>query len=152
MTVERRDHMEMLTSLREIYQKYDETARRVREEAPKLAGLWGFGPDPKNHPAHMEFYSTVEAWVPQFLAAGPDNKSVAEAARIILEAADARRSEESYWFCYAAQSHVVPLIPYMTGEDCRELADWYDQHYTKLERLPIQKDMYKKLRKAAKKK
>lgn len=142
----------MLTTLREIYRNYDATAQRIRDEAPKFSGLWGIGQDPKNHPAHMEFYSAVEGWVHAFLAKDPDHKAAFEAALIILEAADSRRNAESYWFTYAAQAHAAALIPCMTAQDCLDLADWYDAHYTKLERLPIQKDLYKKLRKAAKKK
>lgn len=147
---ERRDRVEMLDTLQELYQKYDETAARIRAEAPKFSGLWGMGADPKNHPAHLEFYNGVAAWVEEFLASGPDPKAAADAARIMLGAANQRRKEESYWYTYAAQSHVIPLIPYMDAADCKELADWYDTLYTKLERMPIQRELYKKLRKAAK--
>lgn len=142
--------MEILKQLREHYEKYDETAARVKAEAKSMAGIWGMGSDPKNHPAHLEFYNGVGGMVLEFLTTCPDSAATAEAAKFILAAADLRRDRESFWFTYAAQSHVTAMIPYMNAADCKALAQWYDTRYTKLERMPLQRDLYKKLRKAAK--
>ena len=147
---ERCGPVDILKQLQAHYEKYDETAVRVKAEAKGMGGIWGMGYDPKNHPAHLEFYNGVAGIVAEFLSGCPDSAATAEAAKYILAAADLRRKEESYWFSYAAQSHVIAMIPYMTAGDCKALADWYDTRYTKLERMPLQRDLYKKLRKAAK--
>lgn len=140
----------MLTRLREIFTRYDEAAKAVRRESRGLAGIWGMGEDPRSHHCHDQFYQEVDAWVTEFLYTQPDAAAAAEAVRIILAAADERRDRESYWYSFAAQSHVVPMIPWLTAADAGAIADWYDTVYTKLERLPAQRNMYKALRKAAK--
>lgn len=142
--------MEITSKLQEHYEKYDAKALKVKKETKGFGGILGMGEDPRNHPCHVEFYEGVEQIVQEFLSAGPDSADVAAAARFILSAADARREAQSYWFCYAAQGHVIPMIPHMTAADCKSIADWYDNVYTKLERMPVQRELYKKLRKAAK--
>lgn len=142
--------MQMLEQLREYYIAYDEQAAKVRREAKGLAGIWGMGKDPKDHPCHEEFYYRIGGWVTEFLETQPESSAVAEAARFILEAAAERKKEESFWFVFAAQTHVVPMIPWMCAEECGELVKLYDAQYTKMERLPAQRDLYRKLTKAAK--
>lgn len=142
--------MDMLMQLQEQYRAYDEKAAQVRKEAKGFAGMWGMGDDPRRHHCHDVFYEDVGAWVAEFLNTRPNSALVVAAARWILGAAAERREEESFWYTFAAQSHVVPMIPWMRPEECKALADWYDTLYTKIERLPAQRDLYKKLRKAAK--
>ena len=69
----------------------------------------------------------------------------------ILRAADGCRDRETYWYMYAAQAHALPLIPGMTQEDCRVLLDWYDGAYPPRDRMPVQEQVYKALKKAARK-
>lgn len=140
----------MLTRLQEIFTQYDKAAAAARRETKGLAGIWGMGDDPRNHHCHDQFYQEVDAWVMEFLYTQPDAAAVAEAVKLILGAADERRNRESYWYSFAAQSHVGPMIPWLRAADARAIADWYDTVYTKLERLPAQRNMYKALRKAAK--
>ena len=138
--------MEILELLRQHYESYDAKAAQVRRETKGFGGIWGMGEDPRNHPCHVEFYDGVGQLVAAYLAGDPSGAEVAQAAKYILAVADARRNEDSYWFTFAAQGHVVPMIPRMDPRDCKELADWYDTRYKKLERMPIQRDMYKKLK------
>ena len=140
----------MLAQLQAHYQAYDEQAAKVSRETKGMRGVWGMGEDPRNHPCHEQFYYQTEGWVMAFLETQPDSAAVVEAAKLILGAAAQRREQESFWFTFAAQGHVVPMIPWMTARDCAELAAWYDTLYTRLERLPAQRNMYKKLVKAAK--
>lgn len=142
--------MDMLAQLQELYSAYDEMAAKVSRETKGMRGIWGMGEDPRNHPCHESFYYQVEGWVATFLETQPDSAEVMEAAKLILEAASLRREKESFWFVFAAQSHVVPMIPWMTAGECADLVKLYDTMYTKLERLPAQRNMYKKLTKAAK--
>lgn len=142
--------MDMMEKLKQIYEQYYETAEKVRKQAPRFAGFWGMGDDPRRHHCHDVFYEEVGAWVSEYLNTHPYSWEVAAAAKYILEAADLNRDKEAFWYTFAAQSHVAQMILWMNPSECRELADWYDTKYTKIERLPAQKDLYKKLRKAAK--
>lgn len=140
--------MDMLEKLREMYLAYDEKAAQVKKGAK--VSIWGMGEDPRNHPCHEEFYNSMELWVREFLESQPDGDAVAEAAKLIIEAAAHRREKDSFWFTYAAQAHVIPMIGWMNPQMCRELVSYYDSLYTRLERLPVQRDLYKKLVKAGK--
>jgi len=142
--------MDMLEQLEGYYVAYDEMAAKVSRETKGMRGIWGMGEDPRNHPCHERFYYQIEGWVASFLETQPESTEVAKAAKFILEAASLRRDQDSFWFVFAAQSHVVPMISWMSPQECAELAAWYDTKYTKLERLPAQRNMYKKLTKAAK--
>lgn len=143
--------MDMLNILQQYYEAYDEKATQVRLQTKGFGGIWGMGEDPKNHPCHVEFYHGVAQLVTDFLTSEPESSVVYEAAQFILGAANQRRERDSYWFAYAAQAHVVPMIEWMSPEDCKSLSQWYDTQYKKLERMPVQRDMYKKLRARGKK-
>lgn len=142
--------MDMLEILKEQYRDYDEKAVQVKKEAKGAAGLWGMGEDPRRHHCHDVFYESVGQWVRDFLNTAPNSQYVMIAAKFILGAAAERREEESFWYTFAAQGHVKPMIAWLNGAQCKELADWYDTLYTKLERLPVQRELYKMIRKAAK--
>lgn len=142
--------MEMLDTLKEYYSNYDEEAKRIAAEAAGKPGFFGMSRDPKNDQAHVRFYESIGQLVDYFLAVGQEPGDIVEAARFLLGAAAERREMDSFWFTYAAQSHVSAMIPHMSAADCRELADWYDTRYTKLERMPAQRQVYKQLRRAAK--
>lgn len=142
--------MDMLEILKERYRDYDEKAAQVKKETKGVGGIWGMGEDPRAHHCHDVFYEGVGQWVRDFLATGPTSDHVMSAAKFILGAADERREQESYWYTYAAQGHVKSMIPWLAAADCKALADWYDTRYTKLERLPVQRELYKLLRKSAK--
>ena len=150
MKTERRDHMDMLEELQKRLLAYDEKASQVKKNIKGLAGIWGMGEDPRNHPCHEEFYNEIEVWTREFLGSQPDAGTVAEAAKMIIAAAAERREMDSFWFTYAIQAHAIPMISWMDAASCRELAKFYDSLYTKLERLPVQRELYKKLTKAGK--
>lgn len=142
--------MEMLQQLQAMFAAYDEKASQVKKNTKGIGGVWGMGEDPRNHPCHEEFYYQVEQWVKEFLAAQPDRAVVAAVAKFLIGAAAERRDQDSFWFSYAAQAHVMPMISWLEPAVCKELVTYYDSLYTKLERLPVQRNLYKKLVKAGK--
>ena len=135
----------MLEQLRLRYRQYEQQAEKAMQDAPKFAGFLGMGEDPRRHRCHDMFSEDVQLWVQEFLSTQPDRESVLEAAKIILGAADDCREKSSFWYVFAAQVHVIPMFSWMSPVQCRELAAWYDTKYTKIERLPAQRDMYRKL-------
>lgn len=139
-----------LNALRSIYAEYDETALQVRKNARPFDGIMGLGSDPRRDRCHREFYDGVQAWIEEFRSQGPEPDAVFEAVREILLAADSRRNTDTYWFCYAAHGLTADLVPLMTSEQCRTLTALYDERFPKADRLPVQKALYKKLKKAGK--
>lgn len=144
--------MEMLKQLQMRYGRYVEEAAAVAEKAPAMAGFLGFGSDPRNDPCHVRFYEDVGQWVQDFCAAGSDADGAYRAVHWMLTAAAAHRDEPSYGFLYAAQGHCKELIGCLSREHCAELMKLYDALYPRRNRMPVQQEIYKLLRKGAGKK
>ena len=139
-----------METLREIYAQYTEAVAAVYKEARPGDGLFGWGDDPKKDPCHMRFYEDTERWVSAFAAARPEEAEVYEAVRFLLETPAEFRGKQCFWFMYAAQGLSRPLIPRLDRDHCARLRDFYDEAYPKRDRMPVQKDVYKLLKKGAK--
>ena len=140
----------MLNELKTIYQDYNEKAMEVRRKAPIFAGWLGLGSDPRKHPCHEEFYEAALAWTEKFVGSQPSAEAAMEAASYILEAPEPERERDAFWFLWVAVGNIRSLIPFLTNEDCKVLMDRFDQLYKKRDRMPVQAETYKMLKKAAK--
>lgn len=138
-----------MEQLKACYARYQQEAEKVTREASPMAGLLGFGEDPRKDACHMRFYEEVEQWVKDFLAAGPDRETAYQAARWILGAAADHAGEPVYWFMYAAHGLCKELIPLLSARQCAALRDLYEANYPRRDRLPVQKEIFKLLRKGA---
>jgi len=138
--------MTPLEELRQIYEKYDQKAGKVRAKASRFSGVLGLGDDPRKHECHEDFFDDVGRWVEAFLETQPAEQEVSSVVQWILEAADANRDTDVYWMMYAAQGHVKELIPRMPRETCRKLLDWYEDAYPALDRLPAQQEIVRQMR------
>lgn len=130
-----------------IYTRYYEKAARARSKAPALAGIWGMGNDPRNDLCHEDFYEAVQEWVAGFSA---DGAAALTAVRWILSAPLDHKNEDVYWYLYAAHGLVLPLIDRLAPADCRALFSWYDASYPRRDRLPVQQQVWKALKKRSK--
>lgn len=139
-----------LNQLTEIYEAYIRKAEKVLSDSSAFAGVWGWGDDPKRHPCHMEFYETVEAFVDAFLKAQPSEEAVYQVADWIIRTPADYKDHSVFWYMYAAHGLCKPMIPLLSPAHCAALRDFYDGHYPKIDRLPVQRDLYKSLKKRAK--
>ena len=140
----------MLNELKTIYQDYNEKAMEVRRKAPIFAGWLGLGSDPRKHPCHEEFYDATIRWTENFVAGQPSQEAVMEVASFVLETPVKFRDYDAYWFMFVAIGNIRPLVPLMAKEDCKALVKRFDELYKKHDRLPLQRETYKILAKAAK--
>lgn len=139
----------MVQKLKEIYSKYVQTVAKVYKDAKPMDGLFGWGDDPRKDPCHMRFYEDAEQWTRDFLASGPARAEVFEAVQFILETPDQYREQHCFWFMFAAQGLTKELIPMLEEGQCAQLRTFYDEAYPRRERMPVQKDVYKLLKKGA---
>lgn len=140
----------MITALQEIYTNYDETLTKVRKSTKLFDGFLGLGKDPRKDPCHQVFYDAVGAWVEEFIAAGHTQEEVLAVAMFLVEEPVRFYSKECYWFMFAAQGHMKPLIPLLNKENCKAVGDRISGLYKKYERMPLQNDLLKMLKKGAK--
>ena len=137
----------MLDQLRAYYDDYEKKLLKLYDKMSPMAGVWGMGNHPKDDPCNEVFYENVEGWTKEFLAGSPSAQEAEEAANWILRLAHEHKADKTFWFCNAIQIHAKGLIPLMGQEEARELQKWYDEAYPALERLPIQREIYKALEK-----
>lgn len=136
--------------LKEIYESYIRKVAKVMKEASPVDGLFGWGDDPKKDHCHMEFYEAVENYLQKLLQDSPSEEAVFEAADLIIRTAADHKGKATFWYMFAAHGHCKGLVPLLTPAHCAELRDFYDDHYPKIDRLPVQRDLYKLLKKRAK--
>ena len=137
--------MSALSELKHIYEKYEQTLNGVCKTSSPIAKFLGLGVTPRNHPCNMDFYNSVGDWVSVFSAATPSEEVIYEAVMLILSAACDQQNEDAYWYMYTAQGYCKPLIPQLSTQHRIEIRSWYDQHYPKRKRLPIQHELYRLL-------
>ena len=139
----------MLQKMKDRDETYIQDVKKVYKDAKPMDGLFGWGDDPRKDPCHMRFYEDMEQWTREFLAAAPEREDVYEAVRFILETPAEHRSSHCFWFMYAAQGMTREMIPRLTAEQCAGLRESYDGHYPKRDRMPVQNEVYKLLKKGA---
>lgn len=135
-----------MEKLKQRYENYVEEAIAIRKKAGPLAGIFGLGNSPQNDPAHVFFYEDVQKWVRDFLKTDPGASDCFEAAKFILCAPAQMGQEDSYGMMYAAQGLARDLLPGLSAQHCAWLLEFYDDHYPKKERMPVQKELYKRLK------
>lgn len=140
----------MVQKLREIYDRYIADLAKAYKEAKPTDGLFGWGDDPRKDPCHMRFYEDAQLWAADFLASEPETEAVYEAVRFLLETPDKYREKHCYWFMFAAQGLTREMIPLLEKDRCAALLAYYEGTYPRRERMPVQKDVCKKLKKSAK--
>lgn len=139
----------MMQQLRECYRQYDEQANAVNKKSSPFDGLLGFGNDPRRDPCHGQFYEDVGRWVQAFLALSPQPRQVFEAEHHLITAPKTCATEASYWMMYAAQGWCRQLVDKLDSRGCAKLQAVYDELYPKRDRLPVQAELYKMLKRGA---
>ena len=137
--------LETVQQLEAIYTKYQQDLKKVYKEAKPMDGLFGWGDDPRKDPCHMRFYEDVEQWTGAFSSREPEE--VYPVVRFMMTFPAEHRQEHCFWFTFAAQGLARDLIPAMTADQCRQLREYYDEAYPRRERMPVQKEIYKLLKK-----
>lgn len=139
----------MLQQFKERYQQYEKEATLVRRKSSPADGLFGFGNDPRNHPCHVQFYEDVGKLVQEFLAQEPDARQSFEVARFLIAAPVELASLETYWMMYAAQGWCRGLVDRLDPADCAGLRELFDKCFPRRDRMPVQQELYKALKKGA---
>ena len=140
----------MINQLKQMYEEYQKKSLEVRRKAPVFAGMLGLGSDPRRHPCHEEFYDATIPWTDSFVKSAPTQAEAMEVASFILEAPEAERERDAFWFLWVAVGNIRSLVPLLSKENCKILAARFDELYKKKDRMPIQVETYKMLVKAGK--
>ena len=141
--------MSAVSYLNERYDQYAEKVDALWKGTNPLSRAFDVGSTPKNHPCHMEYYEEMNRWINDFITSAPDYPELLSVTHWFLKAAAAKEGHngEPAWILFAAQGLAKPLIPMLSPEDRAELQSAYDNLYPKRSRLPVQKEIYRLLKK-----
>lgn len=140
-----------LSDLQVIYADYADALGQAHKKSSLFSGLFGQGSfdDPRSDPCNKAFYENTGAWVASFAGSGPDEPEVYAVSLYMLEAAKRSEKKPTYWYYLVAQGYVKELIPLLSREHCRELAERYVKWYPKRQQLKLQQEVYELLRQHA---
>lgn len=136
-----------MEQLKACYTAYLAAAAKAEKNKSAWNGAFGIGASTKDHPCHDDFYEAMEAWCEAFLAKKPDRTEAEEAVRFVFETAEKYRNTLVYWYMYAAHGFTRPIIPLVSAGFAKEMRVWYDDHNPRQDRMPVQREVYKLLKK-----
>lgn len=139
--------MNYADELRGMIAGYLLQVEKLLADANPADGLLGMGKAPQHDPCHEDFDRHVETL---FAAAAEDELSTgaaAELAAALLFAEDATSLPDcARWMLIAAHRHSQRIIPFLSPEVAAELHARYSKIYPFYQRLPIQRELLKALR------
>ena len=138
----------MLDTLIKLTKDYiAETDELIAHRRPG-EGLFGMPDSAKNSPCHIDYYHKMEATVRELAGEKPDAETAETLVRFLLTAEDNFPcSKICIWTLTALQQLSLPLIPQLAPETKKDLAVWYGKKVPRLQRLPIQQQIYRELKK-----
>ena len=136
-----------MEQLKACYEKYFAEADEVWKNRSAWDGALGIGSSSKDHPCHIAFYRSVEKWVETFTETATDSAVAEEAVSFVLGTSESHKGQFTYWTLFAAHGLMKPLVDHLTPEAAARLRNWYDENILRRDRLPVHKELYKKLKK-----
>lgn len=139
-----------LNPLQAIYEDYISQVAAILQKTSTFDGLWGFGNDPKKDPCHVKFYEDVEKYIDALVQSCPAEELAFHAADWIIRTPVQHENQAVYWCMIAVHGPCKKLVPLLSPAHCGELCSFYDDSYRRRDRLPVQQELYKALKKRAK--
>ena len=113
--------------------------------------LFGLKFGPSDDPLHERFARDMAELMGDFAAEEPDSSALRAVLEKLFNAAKANPEPRSaYWMLIAVQGLSKELIPALCREDAAALAKDYESVWPRRSRLPVQDDVLRALKKAAK--
>ena len=122
-----------------------------QERNRKPSELFGLKFGPSDDPLHDRFAQDMAALLSDFASEKPDSAALRPVLEKLWRAAkDHPEPKSAYWMLVAVQGLSRELIPGLSREDAAALMKDYERTWPRHARLPVQDDVLKRLKKAAK--
>ena len=122
-----------------------------QERSRKPNELFGLKFGPSDDPLHERFAKDLAELMKDFAAGEPDSVALRAVLEKLFGAAKTYPEPRSaHWMLVAVQGLSKELIPGLSREDAAALAKDYEAAWPRRSRLPVQDDVLKLLKKAAK--
>lgn len=139
-----------MEQLQACYAAYLAAVAKAEKNKTTWNGAFGIGASTKDHPCHDDFYEAMEGWCQDFLAKKPTQAEAEAAVRYILEMSENYRGKLPYWYMYAAHGFTRPIIPLVSAGFAAEMRVWYNERNPRQDRMPVQREVFKLLKKQEK--
>ena len=139
-----------MEQLKACYAAYLAAVEKAEKNKSTWNGAFGLGVSTKDHPCHDDFYEAMEAWCEAFLEKKPSQNEAEEAVGYIFEMSEAHRDKLPYWYMYAAHGFTRPIIPMVSAEFAGSMRVWYNERNPRQDRMPVQREVFKLLKKQEK--
>ena len=140
--------MEDITSaLEQAYSDYRLELAAAEKKQKPADGLFGFGHAIQDDPCHSRLDERITCLVKQAADEGIEPQQAADAIRLLYTQTSLYPYPLSaQWLLYAAERHGMPLVPFLTAEDAADLCREYEKRYKPWNRLPVQKELHRALK------
>ena len=133
-----------------LFEDYAADAQEL-ERNRKPNELFGLKFGPTDDPRHDRFADELAALLSDFVAEDPESGAVRAVIEKLYGAAKRYTEPKSaYWMLVAAQGLITRLVPGLDRADAAALAADYDKLWPRRARLPVQDEVLRQLKKAAK--
>ncbi len=143
--------MDYTHELREILAEYAKSVDELERKKKPFDGIFGFGRRPADDPCHDLMDRRVEELTQRAAGEMPgedgeiraaDTAETDELAEALFRSARAYHGPVYAGVALVAiQRHGMKLIPRMSGEARRALAEWYGKEYPRRMRFPVQEEI-----------
>lgn len=139
-----------MEQLKACYAAYLAAVEKAEKNKTTWDGAFGIGASTKDHPCHDAFYESMESWCADFLAKKPSQAEAEEAVRFIFETSEAYRGKLPYWYMYACHGFTRPIIPLVSAAFAKQMRVWYNERNPRPDRMPVQQEVFRLLKKQEK--
>lgn len=128
--------------------EYIETTNTLIANRKFGEGIFGLNDHAKNDPCHMNYFNYIEKTVNEAVEGDISREDAEDLTEYLLKAHSELKSNNlAAWMLIVIQKLAMPLIPLLSAEKKSELLEWYTEYVPRLQRLPIQNDIVKALKK-----
>ncbi len=141
-------HMEeLIAALDQAFCDYWTDLENYEKKRKPTDGLFGFGTPLQNDPCHDRLDRCLEQRVEDICRMKPSAEEAERAVRILLSQNTAHDWPiAAQWMLRAAERHSLPLIPFLKPEAAGAFLRLYADEYKPWDRLPVQNQVYQKLK------
>ena len=140
----------ILPTLQSETEAYVDFVRELERKRKPGEGIFGLKGGPADNPCHERFDQTVGQLLQDFAARKPASDTVRAVMEALFAAPKKYASSApacAYWMLIAVQRHSLPLIDLLSSEGAFALYVRLNQDIPRRERLPVQTEILKKLKK-----